>query len=106
MEDVTKMPTSDIIMLFLAGTIALVNSIIIWYLKSSASERKEDRERLIRIETRLEGLDTMRNDIQSNRHKAQAALDATNALTIEVANIKAGLDSIKNFCNKQHLGNL
>lgn len=90
-----SIPAFQIFMVVVAAMLALFNGLILAYLKSNHAERKEDRERLIRIETRLEGLDSMRGDIQSARHKQQQ-------FDTELAKIAEKVDGIMRRCSYLH----
>ena len=96
MENMTvSLPAFQIFMVVVAAMLALFNGLILAYLKSNHAERKEDRERLIRIETRLEGLDSMRGDIQSTRHKQQH-------LDTEFAKLAEKVDGVIRRCGYLH----
>ena len=100
------MTTADIIITILGVALAAGVGNIIYSLRLSNRERQADRERLIRIETRLEGLDNMRDDIKRNRHKITDLDKGMTELMGRVGVLEKVTDGIKTFCNKHHGGNL
>jgi hypothetical protein len=94
-------PFETIVTIAIAG-IGVVNGWILYLFKVLRDERhneqkrvEEDRERLIRIETRLEGLDSMRSDI-----KAVDKLADNHETRLRV--IEAKLEDIKVRCRELH----
>lgn len=95
MNPSVNIPVFEIVITVFAAGLALLNGIIFNYIRNSQSERKEDRERLIRIETRLEGLDIMRNDIQGNRHKITDLDRGMTTLKEKVSTLEKVIEAIK-----------
>ena len=100
------MTTADIIITILGVALAAGVGNIIYNLRINNRERQIDRERLIRIETRLEGLDSMRDDIERNRHKLTDLDKGMTDLNGRVTVLEKTIDNVKAFCNRNHTGNL
>ena len=103
------MTTADILITILGVALAAGVGNIMYTNRRAADERKQDRERLIRIETRLEGLDSMRSEIKSNADNIRVLDKALSKVEGRLTFVEKALESFKAFCSKQHnvdLGNL